>query len=102
MKKYINSNAFSNYTEEACYWAGLLSADGCIDATNTIRLELKAEDSYQIEKFKKFVSAEHVISYRESTNAYSIRFKDDTILEDLVYNFSVTNDKTYNLNIKYL
>lgn len=102
MKKQINSKSFSTYTEDSCYWAGFLSADGCIDSTDTIRFELKGEDSYQVEKFRDFLNSEHTISYRESTWAYSFRFKDEIILNDLIYNYSITKDKTFNLELPIL
>lgn len=100
--KYLNHNVFSNYTKESCYWAGFLAADGCIDINNTISFELEGKDKDTIFKFKEFCEAEHDISYKENTNSYRIRFVSKSIKEDLLYNFSVSVDKTHNLELPLL
>lgn len=37
----VNDSAFSTLTPEACYWAGLLAADGCITKREEVVLELQ-------------------------------------------------------------
>ena len=36
--KDLDDLVFEHYTQEACYWAGFLAADGCIDVNGTIRV----------------------------------------------------------------
>jgi len=98
LKKSV-TNIFNDYNSISAYWAGLLSADGCIDTNGTIRLELNEKDLTLVELFKADMLAEHDISYRESTKAYSIRFLDKSIAESLKYNYNVTVDKTHNLEL---
>lgn len=101
MKKNVY-NIFNEYTSTSSYWAGLLAADGRLDVNGTIGLELSDKDSYLIEQFKQDVNSEHAIYYREATNAYSIRFSDADIQNSLKYNFSVSADKTFNLQMPLL
>lgn len=101
MKKHVN-NIFNSYTKESCYWAGFLAADGSIDINSTIGIELNAKDKKSVLQFKTDLASEHVICYREVTDAYRIRFCDKEIAESLAYNFSVTVDKTHNLQLPML
>lgn len=98
-RKDIDSSVFENYTEESCYWAGLLAADGCIGVNGTIGLELNDKDA--VEEFKKFCSAEHIVS-STIKNSYRIRFVSEKIQQDLLYNFNVSTDKTFNLTVPLL
>lgn len=101
MKKHV-IDIFDKYTNTSCYWAGILATDGCIDVNNTVRLELNSKDLKSIQDFKLDTEAAHEISYRESTDAYSIRFCDVSICESLKENFSVTVGKTLNLEFPIL
>jgi hypothetical protein len=101
MKKHVN-NIFNSYTKESCYWAGFLAADGRIDPNHTISLELNGKDKNTVLQFKSDLASEHAISYRQETDAYSLRFCDKEIAESLAYNFSVTVDKTHNLHFPIL
>lgn len=101
-KKEINDNVFAVYTPESCYWAGLLAADGHIDINGTIGLELKDEDSYLIEEFKEFCGSSHDISSNSIKHSRRIRFVSKKLQEDLLYNFSVSVDKTHNLQLPLL
>lgn len=99
-RKDIDSTVFSKYTVESCYWAGFLAADGHIDSNGTIGLELK--DLEPILAFKKFCSSEHNISHNVVKGSYRIRFVDKQIYEDIIDNFSITVDKTFNLRLPLL
>lgn len=101
MKKSV-SNIFNEYNHISAYWAGFLAADGRIDVNNTIGLELNNKDINSLNLFKSDTCSEHAICYRESTDASSIRFIDPSIAESLKYNFSVTVDKTHNLEFPIL
>ncbi len=102
LKKNVDNTVFDVYTKESCYWAGFLAADGCIDINGTIAFELSGKDHEAVEEFKKFCKADHEITYRESTNAYRIRFVSKEIIESLLFNFSVDIDKTHNLTLPLL
>lgn len=93
--KEVDSSVFSIYTEESCYWAGFLAADGCIDINGTIGLELK--DKEAIEAFKSFCKSEHTISHNELKDSYRIRFVSTKMQEDLSDNFNVSVDKTFSM-----
>lgn len=101
MKKQVN-NIFESYTPISAYWAGFLAADGRVDSNSTIGLELNGKDVDAVTQFKKDMGAEHDITYRESTNAYNIRFCDNSIKESLEYNYAVTVDKTHSLQFPLL
>lgn len=95
--KNLNARIFSKYTRDSCYWAGLLAADGSIDINGTLSLELNSKDKHILDEFKEFCCSDHLISYRESADAYRIRFCNKEVVSDLLYNFSVSTDKTHNL-----
>lgn len=100
--KYLDNTVFSTYTKDSCYWAGFLAADGNIDINGTISFELEGKDKDTIAAFKEFCKADHDISYRENTNAYRIRFVSEQIKSDLLYNFSISINKTHNLEVPIL
>ena len=101
MKKQVN-NIFESYTHVSAYWAGFLAADGRVDINSTIGLELNGKDLDAVTQFKEDMGAAHDITFRESTNAYNIRFCDKLIAESLEYNYAVTVDKTHNLQFPIL
>lgn len=101
MKKHVN-NIFNEYSPISSYWAGILATDGCIDINGTVSLEVSSKDKGTIEQFKEDLNAAHDITYRESTDAYRIRFNDKDICQSLEANFSVTIDKTFLLEFPLL
>lgn len=98
--KSRDSSVFAKYTEESCYWAGFLAADGHIDINGTIGLEVKEKEV--IERFKDFCSATNEISHNLVRDSYRIRFVDMSMQQDLLYNFNVSSDKTFNLSLPLL
>lgn len=102
MKKEVDHNTFSNYTQESCYWAGFLAADGCIGIDNTIRIELGGKDKDHVFKFKEFCKSEHTVSYNEIKNSYKIGFCSPSISSDLYYKYAVTVNKTHELILPLL
>lgn len=97
MAKELDNTIFSLYTPESCYWAGFLAADGCIDVNGTIRIELQGKDSYQVEEFKQYCKADHVISHNVLKDSYKFGFCSNIVKDDLYYNFGIAVDKTFNL-----
>ena len=102
MKKKLNDQAFNEYNQESCYWAGFLAADGCIDVNNTIRIELAGKDMEHVQKFKDFCGSEHSISHNKLKNSYKVGFCSPAIARDLYYKYAVTVDKTHGLILPLL
>lgn len=102
MNKNLNDRAFSEYSQESCYWAGFLAADGCIDVNNTIRIELAGKDMGHVQKFKDFCGSEHSISHNQLKNSYKVGFCSPAIASDLYYKYAVTVDKTHGLLLPIL
>lgn len=102
MKKFLNEQVFAQYTQESCYWAGFLAADGCIDVNNTVRIELSGKDYTHVTKFRDFCSSEHNISHNSVKNSYKVGFCSPIIASDLYYKYSLTVDKTHNLILPLL
>ena len=57
-KYKLNNQVFQKANEESAYWAGVISADGCIKeigkSKNRMLLELTSTDKILIDKFKEF------------------------------------------------
>ena len=90
-----NANAFDEYSENSCYWAGFLAADGNVDSKNRIRLMLKYDDLSHLEKFKEFLQSTHTISSNTDTyNRCSFEFTHKEMRELLEFNFGIVPNKT--------
>jgi hypothetical protein len=67
-----DQNSFLKATPEAAYFAGLLSADGCIKKSGKSKynyvVELSSNDKILIEKFKKFIKSDKSIYSRKTKN----------------------------------
>lgn len=100
--KYLDHSVFFKYTNDSCYWAGFLAADGNIDTNGTISIELNNKDLEAILAFKSFCKAEHCISHNEEKNSSRIRFVSRQIKEDLEYNYSITVNKTHTMPLPIL
>lgn len=91
----INLTAFDDYSEQSCYWAGFLAADGNVDSKNRIRLMLKYDDLSHLEKFKNFLQSTHTISTNtEKYNRCSFEFTNKEMCEVLSFNFGIIPNKT--------
>lgn len=90
-----NESAFDEYSDESCYWAGFLAADGCVDAKNRVRVMLNYDDITHLEKLKHFLQSTHTISvntdkyYRCSFEVTSAHIKDS-----LDINYGIIPNKT--------
>lgn len=89
LNKYsVNHDSFLNCDKESSYWAGYLSADGCIKQNNKhYVLELTSCDKETIEGFKKFIGSNKPIytHLREpfARNNYQIYVNSPFIIENL-------------------
>lgn len=74
----LNDNAFFAPSEQASYWAGYFSADGCIKTSSgsktTYLIELSSIDLVTIERFKKFLNSDKPIYFRKGSG-YSNKTK---------------------------
>lgn len=90
-----NESAFSELTEESCYWGGFLAADGNVDAKQRVRIMLNYDDIGHLEKFKDFMQSTHAIS--SNTNEYyrcSFEFTSAVVCKDLESQFNIVPNKT--------
>lgn len=86
----INSRSFSFITPETAYWAGVMSADGCIKKSGRSRTCMVAEltgiDFPLIDGFRKFVGSDKSLYKRRNENSkmvYSCVVNDPFIVDDL-------------------
>jgi hypothetical protein len=90
-----NENGFDEYTEESCYWAGFLAADGCVDNKNRIRVMLKYDDVNHLEKLKTFLQSTHTISINtDKYNRCSFEVTSTHMRDALEFNFNIVPNKT--------
>lgn len=98
----LNSAAFDEYTEESCYWAGFLAADGNVDSKGRIRLMLKYDDISHLEKFKKYLQSTHAISSNTTTyNRCSFEFTNRDMCEVLDLNFNIVPEKSLTMKFPH-
>lgn len=90
-----NEVGFDEYSEESCYWAGFIAADGCVDTKSRIRVMLKYDDITHLEKLKEFLKSTHTISSNTTTyNRCSFEITSQHICDMLELNFNVVPNKT--------
>jgi DNA-binding transcriptional regulator WhiA len=90
----VNHFYFSKYTEENCYWAGFILADGYIRQKNRFTLEIKLQkgDVDHLYKFKKSIEYDGRVIERETY--YSITISSQQLIKDLAQNFDIFNKKS--------
>lgn len=96
-------NAFDEFCEESCYWAGFLAADGCIDSKHRVRVMLKYDDILHLEKLRAFLGSTHTIS--TNTDKYyrcSFELTSLHICEMLDLNYGIIPNKTDKLKFQKL
>lgn len=90
-----NPLAFSTLTEESCYWAGFIAADGNVDSKNRMRIMLKYDDFNHLCKIKEFLISTHTISV--NTDKYyrcSFELTSLPLVSGLRENFNVVPNKS--------
>jgi hypothetical protein len=98
-----NESAFDDFSEESCYWAGFLAADGCVDFKNRVRIMLKYDDINHLEKFRNFLQSTHAISSNtEKYNRCSFELTSAHICEILALNYGIIPNKTDKLEFHKL
>lgn len=97
-KRYrVNDNYFSKLTNENCYYAGFIAADGNIDKTKTkLTIGLSAKDKTFLEKFLQDLKANYNIYKREKDGFInnSVIIISNKICYDLERNFNIVPNKS--------
>ena len=92
--KSFNENIFSKYTEESCYIAGFIAADGCIRNDRVLSIKISIVDLELLEKISKIIGGYKPIIYK---NVCSLYINSLQIINDLKNNFNITPRKTFTL-----
>lgn len=91
----LNHDAFLNINKESAYWAGLLSADGCVKEArkthinrNNFVLELANNDRELIDGFQKFLKTDKPPYIKKSTEknkklSYLLTINSPFIIDDI-------------------
>lgn len=71
----VNHQAFDVLTPSACYWAGVLMADGCVSFTKSkynlcprLILNLAEDDGHHVARFRDFIESAHKLSRVSTVN----------------------------------
>lgn len=108
-KSKLNHLSFDKMdSEEKCYWAGFILADGCVYTSdkyrNSLTIGLSVKDIGHIIKFRDFIGTDNKI-YEKETVGYStgkvlcsISISSPKILSDLK-EIGIEDKKTFNSNI---
>lgn len=82
----MNEDVFSYITPESCYYAGLISADGCIKYKPNAVVELTSSDEQAIIDFKSFMETDKEIYRKKKKNGklqYALVINSKKVLEDM-------------------
>jgi len=93
-KYNINHNVFCDLTNENCYMAGFIAADGNI-LKNRIAIGLKKDDLEHLKLIKSFF--EYSGKIYEYTNSVHLEMRSNQIVEDLKNKFNITERKSLTL-----
>ena len=95
----VDHHFFSKYTENSCYWAGFILADGNIrnDKRFTLQIKLAKKDREHLLKFKECLSYEGEV--KEGSHFYQITVSSEKIINDLYENFNIFPRKSLNCKI---
>lgn len=98
-KRYQNDAVFSEFTDDSCYWAGFLAADGWI-SKNVLGVSLGIVDKEHLEKFILFLNGNNKImeackkSFNKMSEFCSVNISSKQIVNDLKNNFNFVNKKS--------
>lgn len=98
-KTNVNHFYFSEYTENSCYWAGFILADGYIRTNKrfTLEITLQNQDVNHLYQFKKEINFDGRIILKELHSG--IHISSSQIVGDLGKNFSIYNKKSLTCSI---
>lgn len=102
VKLSCKSEAFDVLTPEACYWLGVLAADGCVRMRGRSCITvLKVDDRTLVESFKSFTASEATIFTGQRPNGkswFSIQLSDRHIFTALC-SFGIVPNKSLILKV---
>lgn len=97
----FNQRVFSRLSDEACYWAGFIAADGSIGKGNSVHICLGVKDIEHLQKFARFCSYDGPISIRTDAShrqyAYIAIWGAEKMVSDLKKHWNITPAKTLTL-----
>ena len=79
---------------QSLYWVGFILADGSFSKFR-FELGLQESDLEQLERFKKYISYNKTIKYRQSTKSYRISFSNRASIPKFMQFFGIHYRKTY-------
>lgn len=89
----VNHSFFNKYSEESCYWAGFIAADGNINKQKTcLSIGLHKNDYNHLMNLKKIINSSKDIKINK--NACHFRVTSKQICNDLELNFNITPCKS--------
>lgn len=95
-----NKQFFNIYTNESCYWAGFILADGNIRGNrNSLQIKLAKIDKEHLYKFLKIIKCDNVDLVKEYDDYVSLTISLDEFKKDLFDNFGITPRKTFTCDI---
>ena len=118
-KKYtVNKGFFNKQTPLSCYWAGFISADGCINDSKSLinsnwskslKIELAEKDEAHLVRFKRDIEYTGRVAkcnhraytypsgkVRVQKNSYVVEIFSNELCESLERNFKITPRKSLN------
>lgn len=106
----VNDNYFSKLTNDNCYYAGFIAADGNVDKTKTrLTIGLSGKDKIFLENFLQDLGSDYTIYEGEKDGFInnSITIASASICSDLEKHFNITPNKSLiycppNLNDSFL
>ena len=93
-KNSYNINYFSEYTIDNCYWAGFISADGCISGKSRLIIKLAALDEKHLHKLCIAMNR-NLNLIKQKNGQFTFYVSGEKIINDLYYNFDISNRKTF-------
>lgn len=92
-RKKFNIHFFDNYTEESCYWAGFIAADGNVRSTRQeVNIHLSIEDYTHLEKFAQVIN--YIGKIEKSEKDCRIVISGSWYVDALEKNFNIIPQKT--------
>lgn len=91
-----NRNFFSEYTNESCYWAGFILADGNLAVNrNMLQICLAKIDGNHLNKFLNAINCDEYDRVKYYKKYVTLKICLDEFKNDLINNFDINPQKTY-------
>jgi hypothetical protein len=88
---------FSQYSNEACYWAGFIYADGCVTnkyGTHKVHIGLQKDDVEHLFNFMKLINFGGKLVSSPVNNCNILNISGKWFVEDLEKNFNIIPNKS--------